>query len=217
MEHILLSSEHTPETAGHTTQRKFLQASELKGYRAAYEIFNVHYLDIQVSKKHRKPTRYKVDLGFLDPTPRHQRMIDWPLLGTAVGLLAATFLLSVYVQYSARPALSSPWFPLVIVMGAGAFVFALIGLHRSSDTILFHSQHGRIPLVVLLNNKPTKADFQDFLQDLVQRIGDAQARYYSSARERLAAELREHRRLKDEAIISVDTYEAVKQRILRRY
>lgn len=219
MEHILLTSDpnHSLESAAHVTQRKFFQASELKGYRAAYELFNGHYLEIQITGRHRKSIQYTVDLGFLDPTPIRLRTIDWPLLGAAVGLLAATLLLSVYIRSSAMSALENPWFPMVILLGAGACAVTLIGLYRSSDKILFYSQHGKIPLVVLLNGKPTKPDFQDFLQDLVQCIHDAQQRFYSSARERLAAELREHRRLKDKAIIAADAYEAVKNRILRKY
>lgn len=214
MEHILLTSEHNSDTATHTTQRNFVQASDSKGYRAEYEIFNAHYVGVQIGKANKKTLDYTVDLTFLDPTPVRSRNIDWLFLNTALGLLAVTFLLYTYVQASAFPVLESPWFPLLILLGAGAFIAVLIGLHRSSDRILFYSRHGRAPLVDLLNNNPGKNEFQDFLQDLEQRIRQAQEGAYPNTREHLAAELREHRRLKDEAIISVEEYETVKRRIL---
>lgn len=214
MEHILLSSGQKSETVAHQTQRQFRQFSKMKGYRVDYEIFNGHCLEIHVNKAHTKPVRYSVDLEFLDPTPTRLRIVDWPLLGTAFSLLTAMVFVSRHLQSSAMTALQNPWFPAVILLSVGACIVGLIGLYRSSDKILFYSQHGRLPLVELLNKNPTRAQFHDFLHDLVGRIQEAKKRSCPSAHERLAAELREHRRLKDEAIIAADKYEAVKRRIL---
>lgn len=217
MDHILLSSEEQPQAATRTTQRRFVQAAEVKGLRASYEIFNEHYLEIRVRRLLAKPSAYRVDLRFLDAAPVRRRIVDWPLFGAALGLLVAATLPAVYLWYWSRLILGSPWLPALILTGAGAWVVALFGLYRSSDKLLFYSRHGRIPLVELLNNKPRRGEFEDFLRDLVRHIRLAEEMDGANPRARLAAELREHRRLKDEAVIDASAYEAVKARILHHH
>lgn len=215
IEHILLASEDEPDTASRTLERRFAQASESKGFRAAYEIFNGHYIEIRTRDLRSKPRRYTLDLAFLDPDPLRRRIVAWRWLGVALALLVAAALPVVYVHYSPNTELTAPWIALVILSGAGSAVVMLWALHRSCDKLLFHSQHGRAPLVEFLNDKPARHEFREFVQDLIHRIRQAREQRYPSSRALLAAELREHRRLKDEGVLGADEYEAVKARILQ--
>lgn len=215
IEHILLASEEESADGPRTTQGEFRQVSESKGYRASYEIFNQHYVEVRLSKLHTKPSRYVVDLTFLDPQPLRLRSIAWPLLTTALVLLATTIIVAIYLHDSTRPLFQDPWLSVAIGTGTTGVVIGLLALYRSSDKLLFYSQNGRLPLLELLNRRSEKTDLQNFIHELGQRIQSAREQYHPRAREFLAAELREHRRLKEEAVISEQEYESTRARILQ--
>lgn len=217
IEHILLASDDEPGMAPRTTERRFAQASEFMGHRAAYEIFNGHYMEIRSRSWRSQSRRYVLDLAFLDPEPLRRRVVAWRWLGAALGLLAVSALPAVYAHYSPSAELTAPWIATVILSVAASAVILLWALHRSCDKLLFHSQHGRAALLEFLNNKPAKHEFRAFVQDLIQRIRQAREQRYPSSRALLAAELREHRRLRDEGVIDADEYDAVKARILQSH
>lgn len=214
IEHILLATDEEAEARPRKTDYKFRQSSRAKGYRATYEIFNDHYLEVRVRRVHAKPRRYSVDLAFLATEPVRRITIDWPALTAAFAATVATVLLMTHLHYTGPPPVLIPWLPVAIVTGTAAAVVGLFGLYRSSDRLVFHSQHGGAPLLVLINRGRGNNEFQSFLQDITERTRRARAQSYGNERDLLAAELREHRRLKDEAVISEEQYEAARSRIL---
>jgi hypothetical protein len=215
IEHIFLASEEEAEMGPRTTHRKFRQIRESTGYRAAYEVFNQHYLEIRVKKFHAKPSQYTVDLAFLDSTPIRCRTIDWLWLGVALALLAITAALAMYAYHSSQSLIQSRWLPVTVLVGMCASIAALISIYRSSDKLVFYSQHGRAPLLELLNKKPKENEFKSLVEELIRRIRIGQKERYPSTKDLLVAELREHRRLRDEGIIGATQYEAIKARILQ--
>ena len=105
---------------------------------------------------------------------------------------------------------------VVAALLTGAFISLGLLFYRFSDCIVFCSQHGRWPLLTLLNHNPTPEQLQHFVDGLSDRIRQARV-HWPDRQQLLSAELREHRRLKDEGILSAEKYDAVKRRILSKH
>lgn len=213
-EQVILATDEQPEARPRITDYKFRQSSQAKGYRATYEVFNGHHLEVRVRRIYAKPRRYTLDLAFLAAEPVRRITIDWPLLAAASIATLVTALLTTYLYYAAQPPLLSPWLPVAVVTGTTAAVVGLLGLYRSSDKLVFHSRHGRAPLLELLNRGHRNKEFRSFVDDITERVRRARAQRHGSARDLLAAELREHRRLKEEAIIDEQAYAVARAQIL---
>jgi hypothetical protein len=212
VEHILLAAvddERVDEVAGAPDARvdnaRLEQRSWLRRSRMRLVRFNRHYLAIDVDGPGRKHRRHELDLAFLDPRPRRVHRISTGLLSTAlvltVGAVAATL-------YGGPQAGS--------VLSVAAALALLLAILRSCDRLVFYTRHGRVPLVVLFNRNPNPGLFRAFVDDLARHI-DSAADRFPDRNQKLSAELREHRRLMAEGVLSARRYEIVKQRLLRCY
>lgn len=223
MEHILLTDHSEtecvsdePSAKSRRTERTFRQFSRSKGYHATYEIFNSHYLEVRVRRAHGKPRRYTMDLAFLSAQPLRRVTIAWRTLAAALVAAVITAGLVGYIHYVDEPLLVNTWLPVPILAGTLAMVGGLFGVYRCSDRLLFHSAHGDTLFFELLNNGQRNHEFQSFVQDVIQRIQNAQAqRRTRNGQSRLVAELREHRRLKEAGVIGEDEYQHARGRILQ--
>jgi ribosome-binding protein aMBF1 (putative translation factor) len=81
---------------------------------------------------------------------------------------------------------------------------------------VFYTRHGRAPLLRFLNRNPTAAELETFVADISNRIQRARTQW-DNRQQFLSAELKEHRRLKDQGILTPESYEAVKRRILGKH
>jgi len=87
--------------------------------------------------------------------------------------------------------------------------------YLSHDTVYFRSQFGKIRLFELANNNPDKDTFRSFVNRIVVQINKSKAAKNMNQSQLLAAELKELRRLKDENIVPVESYEKAKQQIFK--
>lgn len=208
-EHILLSpvadQQEEAVSAGRIDNAQLRQRSRLRRETAQFVRFNQHYLAIETNGPGSRHSRYELDLAFLDRQPRRLRRVSWGLLSAAGVLAAAAVLLAIY---------RADGHSLILMLGAGAAL--LLAALRSRDQLIFYSRHGRVPLVVLFYRRPDAGNFHTFVDDLVYHIELAGNRF-PDRNQRLSAELREHRRLMAEGILSAKRYEIVKQRILDSY
>lgn len=217
MEHICLSSEEEEQEhtgpAERIAERRFDQSSRLHRCEAHFEVFNTHHVEVKTRGLSNKARHYELDLSFLDPAPRRVRSIDWPL-AWASGVLAG----AAVVTATLVPPLASATIHVMIVAAllAGAFVSLGLLVQRFRDRIVFCSRHGRWPLLALLNHEPTPGQLQDFIDELSARIRQTRDNW-PDRQQFLSAELREHRRLRDEGILSPETYDAIKRRILSKH
>jgi len=217
MEHICLSSEEEEQEPVDTGERitdcRFDQSSRLHRCEAHFEIFNSHHVGIQSRGMSNKVRDYDLDLSFLDPAPRRVRSIDWPF-AWASALLAG----SAAVTITFAPVSTSVTIRVIIAAAllAGAAICLGLLVYRFRDRIVFCSQNGRWPLLTLLNQNPSPVQLQCFVDELSRRICQTRINW-PDQQQYLSAELREHRRLRDEGILSPDRYDAIKQRILSKH
>jgi hypothetical protein len=215
-ESICLSSEDidTDRPADKTTNSRFVQQGRLFRYEAHFSIFNEHFIEVRTNGVFRHPRSYELDCTFLDPHARRVLRIDWWSAGVFLLLLSCALALPWLAASSAISTLALAG-SVVLMFGAAAAAL-LVCLHRSSDSVVFYTRHGRAPLLRFLNRNPTAAELECFVSDISERIQRASAQW-DNKQQFLSAELKEHRRLKDQGILTPESYEAVKRRILGKH
>ena len=176
------------------------QTNRMRFCRSEFTLFNNHRLAVKTQGFMQQARSYTIDIGILDPQPKRVFKIGW------------IFLLIFLVLCGAAGFLDS----LSILLGLGAGLCLILAVYRSHDRLVFYSQYGRVPLVVLFNRSPDRVTLVAFTDALVQQIKDAKTQY-PGANESLSEELKAHRRLMQEGGISNKRYDIVKQRILSQH
>jgi len=185
------------------------QVSWLRRCQSEFTLLNSHRLSVKTQGFLKSTRNYTIDIGILDPQPGRSLKICWGNFLIFVALSGATwtFSLTGFV-------LNTMLLPLTL--GACAGLSLILTVYRSHDRLVFYSQYGRVPLVVLFNRSPDRATLDSFTDALVQHITDARA-HCAGADETLSEELKVHRRLMEEGVISSKRYDLVKQRILSQH
>ena len=164
-----------------------------------------------------KNIKYWANLLFADPIPKRERHIDWRwglgaliLLANSAGLMAAEH----YFHVSAHFIYFNS---ITVVALALALISVLVMIYRYRNSLVFTTAHGKVPILTLAMNNPSKAEFQNYAKTLRECIERLQQQHAHRMNNQLANELAEHRRLKDSEAISAQEYENAKNRILSRH
>jgi hypothetical protein len=210
VEHIFLTSDFEDDTPRErAVDLEFEQSSRLPRCEMRFTIFNRHYIEVESISDGRKTRHFDIDLAFLDPRPRRVRRIDWQSIRIAAVLLVLAGLAFVL------PGLVSVW-GLGALLLAGSLAALGLAVYRSRDRVVFYSRYGRAPLVMLLSRKPSAKAIDAFVSDVSQRVESAH-REWPDLSVYLSAELKQHRRLKENGSLTETAYQRVKQRILEHH
>lgn len=210
VEHICLASEHQDEQERpRVTNVRFDQRSRWRRTEARFTIFNEHHVAIERRGLGGQPLSYQLDLSFLASRPRRIREISWALVALALALFGVAAATRLFTLPGGSGALGAA------LLLAGAMALA-VAAFRYRDCVIYFSKHGRAPLLVLLNGNPDRAALQQFIADISGRIR-ATRRNWPDRHAYLSAELKEHRRLHEQGVISQTDYERIKRRILRQH
>jgi hypothetical protein len=196
----------------HVTQ-ELLQAAKWREQHKLLRIFDNKFLNIN-EKISKKTVSYNIHLWLLNANPIRKRYFQVKFLFIASVLFGLGALVYYLMQLGIK-GFGSPYLTaipiLLVTAGAMMVVYAM---KQYKHVLIFYSDHGRIPLVELFYNSPEKASFNHFAGELINGIQSAKAKNNYNEQQILAAELSEHRRLKDEGILSDAVYEKVKTNIL---
>ena len=194
---------------------EFVQENPLKGETREFTLFN----DIQcyqaVRRKHGGKYKYRVNLSHLDPKPKREFILadNWLIIAAISGVIG--FML-VYIGWFSDMQFDSQ---IMVILSALSICFCLIAfliaLLKTRDRVLLYSYYGRAPVLELMNKNPDRASFAEFMALLSEHISQARENSTINSTDRLVAELKELRRLKDETVISEAVYEQAKKRIFR--
>lgn len=185
------------------------QANWMRCCRSELILFNNHRLSVETQSFMQDARDYTVDIGILDPHPKRIFKVGWGYL-----LIFFTLCGAAWLSAFSGLALNTTLLSISLVALAGASL--ILAIYRSHDRIVFYSQHGRTPLVVLFNRSPNRVTLDSFTEALVEHIKDAKD-HNLGINEILIEELKEHRRLMEEGIISSNRYDIIKQRILGQH
>lgn len=215
-ESICLSSEdfETEQPPEQTTNSRFEQKGRLFRYQAEYRVYNDHFIEVKTAGVFERPRTYQLDCTFLDRHAKRVLNIDWCSAAAFVFLLSSAVVLA-WMAPSLEISAVVLGASLASALAAAALTL-LVCLRRSSDSIVFYSRHGRVPLLRLRNHNPSTTELKAFVGDIGKRIKRAR-QGWNNREQFLSAELREHRRLKDEGILTPERYETVKRRILGKH
>ncbi|MCI0508255.1 MAG: hypothetical protein L0Z73_19440 [Gammaproteobacteria bacterium] len=192
---------------------QLLQVSNLKEKQRLVRIFDNRILIVS-EKTPAQCRSYMIHLALLDPAPRRIYNINLHLLTGFMVLEVLTY--TVYVLKDLHlTLLSSPCIHTAIaLLAASSIIMLLLTIKSLNNKWIFYTARGRIEILELFNNNPDRARFQQCLDGLIKRINRAKLEYPVAGAELAAAEVSEHRRLRDEGIITSGQYEQAKTNIL---
>ena len=193
---------------------ELLQVSFTKAYAAHFAIFGGHYVSVHIKRLFRRPVNYWIDLRYVESMPMRIFTLDRPPLWvtTGLGVLSIIFFLGAWLSHQ-----SLFWLSIAVPLMCGALLAALVLAQRSKDRIVFCSRYARLPWFELLVTKPKRRAVDEYIKALTGAIHGVSNRRGDSQQERLGAELREHRRLREDGILSEAAYNSAKARLLGQH
>lgn len=191
---------------------EFVQRNKLHGLYRKITIFNDTHCYQSVKNKHQRKYKYRIDIAYLDPRPFRNRVKEWKWLYASIAFL----LLDVTLYFAG-------WFDTSSVSFLGLFLGVLVVsvmsllafFYYSRDRVFFRSQYGKIKLIELINKNPDNDSFRSFVNKFVMQIKKSKTAKNMNQTKLLARELQELRRLKDETVIPLDSYEKAKKLIFK--
>jgi len=209
-EHICLQSDEAivvDRARGARVGPVLTVASRLRGCETEVAFLDNHRLAVRSRRPRRPRQDYVLDLRFLDAQPVRERRIAWLCWQTSAALAVL--------------AASSHWLHPGILGSIGLLTAAIcagmLALYRTRETIEFRSMHGQARLLEIRGGLGCSRAVASFTAELARRITAARAHMPQSRQQFLRDEMREHRRLQGNGVLSVDAYEASKQRILQAH
>lgn len=219
-EEILLESEEVPtdkpnEESFSKVTAQLIQIQKWKRRGVATQILENKFLFAKTFRNRSSKT-YWINLLFVDPAPKRDKHLDWRWgIGALIFLANAAAFITVehYFHVSAKFIYFHSFTALAATL---TLLCILMMVYTAKNTLLFTTLNGHIPILHLEYNKPSKDQFQNYVNALSQCIEQAQ-QHSRRKNNGLADELAEHRRLKEEKAISEQDYEQAKNNILSRH
>lgn len=211
---IILESAFKENAVPRTRLIELSQVSLLKSYSVHFTLYDGHFVSVYSKTIFSKPKKYWINIAYLEPVPRRILKIDRPALYITGTLLLVSVILILINTFS-NGDLMLPTVTIATV--CGALISFLLLIYRSRDRVVFYTRYGRITWLEFLINKPTRRTYKEFIEILNSDCHAVSNHQSHRHEQRLGTELREHRRLKDEGILSSRIYEDVKRRFLGRH
>ena len=190
------------------------QSIQLKEQLKLLRIFDRKFINVNEKTSH-GVISYFFKVSMLDEKPRRKRNFKiFPLLSAMLLIALAWFTFS--LKQGGLPILSSPYtYTAIIALIAIGLILIVYAIKEYRNTLVFYSQHGQIPIIELLYNVPDKSQFQGFVTELIECIKIQKSKMYYSKSQILAAELTEHRKLRDGGGLTAKGYETAKNNIMK--
>jgi hypothetical protein len=193
---------------------ELLQVSFTKAYAAHFTIFGGHYVSVHIKRLFRRPVNYWIDLRYVESMPTRVFTLDRPALWMMAGLGVLSIIFFLVAWLSSQPLF---WLSIAVPMVCSAVLASLVLAQRSKYRMVFCSRYARIPWFELLLTKPKRRAVDEFIKALTGAIHGVSNRRGDSHQERLGAELREQRRLREDGILSEVAYNSAKARLLGQH
>jgi hypothetical protein len=191
---------------------EFEQSNKLQGMLRHLTVFNDSQCYQKIKHKHRRKYKFRINLAYLDPRPFRIRRIVWKWLYASLALWALDAGLLLTDWFNPGFAI---FLGIVTITTVAALITLLTFFYLSHDTVYFRSNFGKIRLLELENNNPDKKNFHVFVNKIVVQINKSKTARDMNQSQFLASELKELRRLKDESIVTEESYQRAKRRIFK--
>ena len=190
--------------------KKLVQQNTLKGTEREFQPYADAHLLLDVKKK-KKQQNYRVNLAWLSPQPRHNKVIVWKWLYAALGAAAVTGL---FLFLAVQDILKLEYSAVAgTVSLTASLILGMFFIYKMQDEFIFTSNFGKIDMFLIENKKPSQDEFDSFFINLQQGI--ERAKKNIPVTDRLVGELQMCRRLRDEGIIDDGTYTVARTAIFK--
>ena len=220
---ITLSSSAPPVVNPHhknlnQVTAEFLQESKFNGIKCQFRVYDKRIVKIR-KMTHKGPRDYLVNLVVLDDRPSigmgiKLKYLVWSAIMGAVcfGVLQLKNLdLELLAQY-VKPV---HYYVVAGLLSAASILLFITLLRSITFEWQFKSLNGRRPVVRFLMFNPGFGAVRSMLKRISDNIQLTRSNNYMSDEQELAAELQEHRRLRDEGLLSNRDYDKAKARIMK--
>jgi hypothetical protein len=203
-EHIHIGSEDLsadPKAAARTPRESVLLRNPIRRTGAKLTLFHEGYLKVALLANGNSDAPFFLDLRFLDPAPRIERVIAVRWLAAALGGGALTALAAFLLRFDALSAVA------VWALAGAAFATAAAsyaGLYSSYEKVEFNTLHGRATVLRLLANFGSINKLRSFVPLLCRSIEETAERIGADPAAYLRAEMREHYRLRRDGVLDND-------------
>ncbi len=192
---------------------ELLQTSKLQEKQRLVRVFDHDTLSV-AEKTPGKTRMYLLKLALLYETPKRIYNINLKYLSAFIALEVITYVIYVLKDIGLSFMSSSYIYAIIALLIASSIIVLLMTIKSYNNKWVFYTARGHIPILEFYNNKPDRAKFQKFFGEFIDAIATAKAKNGFSSSKMLPAEVSEHRRLRDEGIITPEQYEKAKLRIL---
>lgn len=192
------------------------QECNARSEKRLFEIYNDKFIKITV-KNLLTDHHYHLNLSLIGPWPAQHRSISWEWLIAVVYFAIATAAYVAYLVAYPEGEKVSRLIPFIVVFLLLTLGSLLMFFYKSPNVMEFHSRYGNCVLIRLLNNRPNKKDFKDFVEEIKLRSLSASQALKIDKSKMLNIEMEELRRLTDEGVIPQQDYEAAKERIMKMH
>ena len=216
-EHIYIGSEDLnadPKTAARTPRETTVLRNPIRRTGAELTLFDEGYLKTKLLAKGNADAPFLLDLRFVDPVPKIERVIAVRWLAAALGCSALTALAAFLLRFDALHAMAVWAFGIA---GLATAVTLYMGIYSSHEKTEFCTLHGRAAVLQLVANIGSIRKFRAFVPLLSQAIEEAAERIGTDTATYLRGEMREHYRLRGDGVLDNEECARGTGRILAQF
>ncbi len=216
-EHIFIASEDqssNPAVSARSVRETATLRNPVRRVGAELVLYDEGFLKVIELHKGAANEPFFLDLRFVDPIPKIERIVAVRWLTAALGCAALAALAGFLLRFEAFDAVAM-W-----ALGASALATAVtlyVGIYSSHETIEFCTLHGRVSVLRLIANFGSMAKYRAFVPVLSRAIEEAAERIGTDTSAYLRAEMREHYRLRGDGVLDNDECAAGTGRILAQF
>ena len=215
-EHIFIESEEggDPASAARTQGDTVVLRNPIRRIGAELTFFDEGYLKVKKVVKGNAAAPFLLDLRFVDPVPKIERVIAMRWLTAAFGCGGLAVLAAFLLRFDALYLVALVASCLATLATLGALY---VGIYSSHERIEFCTLHGRAAVLELVANLGSIKRFHAFVPTLCRAIEEAAERIGADTAAYLRAEMREHYRLRGDGVLDSDECARGTGRILAQF
>jgi hypothetical protein len=216
-EHIYIASEDSssnPAAAARSLRETVVLRNRIRHLGAELSVYEEGYLRVVELRRGDANEPFFLDLRFVDPVPKIERVVAVRWLATAFGCVALAALAAFLLRFDALQGVAL-WALGVAVLATAATLY--VGVYSSHEATEFCTLHGRVPVLRLIANFGSVKKHRAFVPILSHAIEEAAERIGADTAAFLRAEMREHYRLRGDGVLGNDECAKGTGRILAQF
>ena len=216
-EHILIGSDDfaaDPTTVARTQGDTVVLRNPIRRTGAQFTFFDEGYLKVTALERGNADAPFLLDLRFIDPVPKIERVIAMRWLTAAFGCGAIAVLAAFLLRFDA---LHTAALGALSIAALATISTLYAGIYSSHERIEFCTLHGRAAVLQLVANFGSIKRFHSFVPKVCRAIEEAAERIGADTSAFLRAEMREHYRLRGDGVLDADECARGTGRILAQF